>query len=308
MSARPLLSPPKPIQVLLVEDDPADASLLQEIFNQARTGSFALTTRSRLSDALQVASESSFDVVLLDLTLPDSVGLETVTTAVEHMRESPIVVLTGQDDEIVAMDAVRLGAQDCVVKGDAGYGVLTRSLRYAIERKHAERQLAYMATHDQLTGLTNRALFIHTLEHALGRAGREPESAGLLIFDIDGFKSINDTYGHHAGDDVLIELARRFEATLRDGDLLARLGGDEFGVVLGRIQNARAARTAAERLRAVVDRAPFRVENSLVQLTVSVGYLPLTGNLDVTETLKRADAAMYRAKREGRNRTAPYQP
>lgn len=308
MSSLPLLSPPEPIQVLLVEDDPADASLLQEIFHQPGMGSFTLTTRSRLSDALQAASQSSFDVVLLDLTLPDSVGLETVTTAVEHMRESPIVVLTGQDDEVVAMDAVRLGAQDCVIKGDAGYDVLTRSLRYAIERKHTERQLAYMATHDQLTGLTNRALFIHTLEQALGHARREPGTTGLLIFDIDGFKNINDTYGHHAGDGVLIELARRFEATLRDGDLLARLGGDEFGVVLGRIQHAGDAQTAAERLRTAVDRVPFRVDSSLVPLTISVGYLPLTGDLDVTETLKRADAAMYRAKRKGRNRTSPYQP
>src|SRR5436190_10918707 len=135
--------------------------------------------------------------------------------------QMPIIVLTGHDDERLALGAVQEGAQDYLIKVRVDDRLLARSIRYAIERKRADMQLAHQALHDPLTGLPNRALFLDRLELALARARRSPGAIAVLLLDIDRFNVINDSLGHDTGDRLLMEAAARLQRVLRPGDTVA---------------------------------------------------------------------------------------
>jgi diguanylate cyclase (GGDEF)-like protein len=180
-------------------------------------------------------------------------------------------------------------------------------VRQALE---TEARLHHQAHHDALTGLPNRVLLLDRIEQAMERVGRHGHSLGLLFTDLDGFKAINDSLGHDAGDRVLVEVANRLSAELRDCDTLARLGGDEF-VILAEAGTATEARAAlggiAERVIETVAR-PLEEESGSPRLGTSVGIvhyaLPEAGSVSAEQLLREADAAMYEAKRTGRNRYA----
>lgn len=168
-----------------------------------------------------------------------------------------------------------------------------------------ERVLRMEANHDPLTGLFNRRAFFdraHVAFQQLPEAAKDAERLAVVMLDIDHFKRINDLYGHPAGDQVLKEVARRAKSVLRDGDVLARYGGEEFIVLLTATHRV-AARAAAERLRAVMDAQPVQVDDQAITVRVSVGLaLRGGGSETLQQTIGRADANLYRAKREGRNR------
>ncbi len=168
-------------------------------------------------------------------------------------------------------------------------------------RDEVEARLQGSAITDPLTGLHNRIALIDHLNHALARARRERGCFGLLYFDIDDFKSINDTLGHAAGDALLVELSRRLRSTLRTGEIAARLGGDEFVVLVEDCEDLEGLST---RLMAVL-REPYRVKEQEVTVTVSVGLaeFPAHGT-DADALLHAADSAMYRSKRAGRDRVS----
>jgi diguanylate cyclase (GGDEF)-like protein/PAS domain S-box-containing protein len=168
------------------------------------------------------------------------------------------------------------------------------------DRKALEQQLAYQATHDPLTGLLNRSAFLTHVEHALLR--RNPAQYAVAFLDLDGFKPVNDTFGHEAGDAVLVTLAQRLRAVARAGDAIARLGGDEF-VALCEIAGPEGARVVGERFRAAVE-APVLVGGVQVEVGVSVGVTVATTGDDAAALLRRADQATYTAKRDGGGRVA----
>ena len=143
----------------------------------------------------------------------------------------PIVVLGADGNSTLALAAVQAGAQDYLVRDEVDAGSLERSIRYAIDRKRTEVQLAHLALHDHLTGLPNRSVFDDRLEHALRRRRDGQGGVAVLFVDLDGFKRLNDSFGHGAGDDVLREAAMRIRAAVRPHDTVARLGGDEFTVL-----------------------------------------------------------------------------
>ena len=128
------------IKILLIEDNPGDVRLIQELLSEAKRASFQIEVVEKLSDGLEALSARRFDVVLLDLSLPDSSGLETLAKAHATTEQEPVIVLTGLDDEDLAVDAVRKGAQDYLVKGQIDENVLGRAIRYAIERKRIEEE------------------------------------------------------------------------------------------------------------------------------------------------------------------------
>ena len=176
-----------------------------------------------------------------------------------------------------------------------------------LERKHAEERAAHQATHDSLTALPNRMLFLEHLENAIARAMRHGDAFALLYIDIDHFKPVNDRYGHQAGDEVLKELARRLEATVRKVDTVARLGGDEFAAIMDAPVLEQAALRLAERLSAAV-RQPYRLslpglaQPFEVMVGMSVGIALFPGHADGLDDLVRAaDSAMYRAKLIGKS-------
>lgn len=168
-------------------------------------------------------------------------------------------------------------------------------------QKHLEAQLRYSALHDPLTGLPTRALLQDRLEGALAYAERHPSfQFALLYLDLDGFKAVNDTLGHRAGDDLLIEVANRLRACVREGDTVARLGGDEFAALLGGLKAPEDAYRLAER---VVNALVMSVAaEPTLPITASVGVALPEPGLNAAEQLARADTAMYRAKRAGKGR------
>lgn len=167
----------------------------------------------------------------------------------------------------------------------------------AIERTRAQDRLRHMAHHDALTGLPNRALFYDRFDVALRRARRDRELVALLYLDLDDFKSVNDAWGHHAGDLVLIQLARRLLDCVRESDTVARMGGDEFTVLLTNIAESRAAETAVEKIRQAMSE-PFDLGETSTRLTASIGVAIHPDDGEDAETLlRRADAGMYGIKR-----------
>ena len=184
----------------------------------------------------------------------------------------------------------------------------TGIMRDVSERSAYESRLQYQAFHDPLTDLPNRALFLDRLGHALARARRDGRRSAVLFLDLDRFKDINDSWGHDAGDRLLVAAAARLRGCLRDEDTLARQGGDEFTILLEEVADAEAAALVAERLAAALD-APFPIGGQDHRVTASIGVVLTDGTYSRPEDLLRdADIAMYRAKEAGKARHAVFDP
>jgi len=414
-------SHPTRIQVLLVEDNPDDADLLRKTLAEASAAQLMLTHVEWLNDALEELGEGGFDVILLDLFLPDSHGLDTFLRVYLQMPSVPIIVLIEQQDEVLAVNAIQMGAQDYLVKGQLNDGLPARVIRYAIdrhrvrmelhqctrelqasetcfrhiieknvdgivivnqegiirfvnpaaealfgrkdeelvgemfgfpmtagktteidtihrhggtaaaemrvaeiewegerayvaslrditERKQMEMELErtrqreyHLAYHDTLTDLPNRQLFFDRLHQSVALARRHGQLVSVLFLDLDGFKLVNDTFGHCAGDLLLQLVAGRLSGCLRESDTVARLGGDEFTVILNNIAHAQDAATVAQKILKALSK-PFVVEGYQLVITASIGISLYPYDGEDAETLARnADTAMYRAKGRGKN-------
>jgi diguanylate cyclase (GGDEF)-like protein len=261
---------------------------------------FRAVHRASARAAIERLALEHFDAVILDLGLPDTRGLEALTWLVSADPDVPIVILTGADDEMLALQAVKSGAQDYFLKGHVTPETLVRGLRYAIERKQSELQMKRLAYYDTLTGLPNRRLLIEHLNAALRRAARNESVVGVLFVDIDRFKHINDTLGHDAGDRVLQTLADRMARSLRAADMLGRLSGDEFVAIVEAKRREELSVVAGHLISGL--RAPLTVAGVDVVVTASIGVsaFPADG-ANASELLRFADRAMYRAKAEGRD-------
>jgi diguanylate cyclase (GGDEF)-like protein len=171
----------------------------------------------------------------------------------------------------------------------------------ALDREHSETVMRHQSLHDSLTGLPNRTLLFDRIEHAFGRAARFGSAVAVLLLDVDGFKTVNDSLGHHAGDELLVEIGSRLADVIRTSDTVARLGGDEF-VVLAEVASTEEAFDIAERI-AQVWEAPFALASGEVFCTASVGIALGRESQAPPKMLREADAAMYRAKERGRGRS-----
>lgn len=486
-------APNTALRILLVEDNPGDARLIQILLSEEMAGDFRMTTAPTLAEAVAALTDAgpddpddpddrfragtspSFDVVLLDLTLPDSQGLNTLRRLRSQCASVPVVVLSGLDDEVLALRALQSGAEDYLVKGRADGNLIKRSSLYAIERyrmrrsallteaafqatdtgivilgadrcitranpamvrmtgyaeselvghkltmlaaprfeenadktgaddgdaedqleadyqhiidqldpeggwegeiwnqrqsgdiypvwlrlnavreqeglltgyvgilsdithrKKAEAELRRQATRDPLTGLPNRAMFLRVLEDAVDRVLYRSEVAKqadekvdvflnstlpdemlldaddddtqnreccLLFIDLDGFKNVNDTYGHGVGDEVLKVVAGRLKSAVRGTDHVARLAGDEFVIILSEMRHIKDAAVVATK---IITEVALPINCSAGQETsvsASVGIALCPRDATSADGLVRAaDAAMYRAKRLGKNR------
>ena len=292
---------PAKVSVLVVEDDPMAVRLVQEMLREPSPTEFRMSHVDRLSEARRTLISEGADCVLLDLRLPDASWLEALTDLRAVDPEVPIVILSGLEDEAFAFSAVQSGAQDYLVKGRVDAESLMRSIKYAIERKRKETRYARLAFHDSLTGLPNRDLFMEQLIRALARLERHASSIAVLFIDLDHFKPINDTYGHVAGDAILVEVAQRLKGSMRPSDTVARYGGDEFIVLCEDIMDDRHAESIAGRLTTVLS-MPFELESAAVSVAPSVGIATTTSaDVPAEQMIADADAAMYRAKQARRS-------
>jgi len=267
------------LNILLVEDSSGDSRLIKELLAESKTVAFDLKRVERLTMALDLLVMRPFDVVLLDLALPDSFGLESL-----------------------GLQATQAGAQDYLVKGQVSSQLLIRSIRYSIERKRFERRLEYLATHDDLTGLPNRQLFNYTLGLALERARREQHDSetsskvAVMLLDLDNFKLVNDTFGHIQGDKLLCAAAGRLKSCMRKSDTFARMGGDEFTLVVEHLSTPLDSVATAQKVLAALSE-PFDLDGTILKTTASIGIsiYPNDGT-NPESLLQYADIAMYRAK------------
>ncbi len=225
--------------------------------------------------------------------------------------------LTGDDGELLGVFCVTdvipraWSAREIAILTDLAAGASTElALRHRIiQRERIERQLRHASRHDPLTGLPNRSFFTERLAQAVSRArGSQGHLFALIFLDLDHFKVVNDSVGHHAGDELLVAVARRLEACLRGGDMVARLGGDEFALLLERVQDGSDAAHVAERIQAALS-APVNVGGYDLFTTASLGIVLSSSAHEQPEHLLRsADMAMYRAKMSGRARFEIFDP
>ncbi len=416
-------------RVLLVEDIESEAALVQKNLKRVSGWRFLIEHFDRLTPGLERARQARYDVVLLDLNLPDGAGIEVCQRMHAAAPHTPIIVLTNQNSPELGLKALREGAQDYLIKREVDGPLLGRAIRYAIERnrteqalreseqryalavsgandgiwdwnvrdgtayfsarwkailgypecdvsermaewleridprdrerfdealtqhleghsgffeceyrmvtrggevrwvaargvavrdaagaasrmagsmtditrrKETEARLLHEAMHDALTGLANRNLFMDRLDLGLRRYRRDPSKQfAVLFFDIDRFKHVNDSLGHAAGDELLVQVANRLLACLRPGDTLARLGGDEFAVVLNDIGGATDVIYVVERLQESLAQV-VEIDSHLVYTSASIGIAISNESYRRPEDMLRdADIAMYRAKGAG---------
>jgi diguanylate cyclase len=291
-------------RVLLVEDSEADAALATHYLcrmDPAQRPQVVYVNTLELAIA-RLGSET-YDCVLLDLGLPDGQGVENVQRIRAAAPEVAIIVLTGQDDNHLAIAALRCGAQEYLVKGKYENGALLRVLRHAVERhsllvalnRQRERD-SFLAGHDPLTSLINRQLLAERAHETLAQAERRGESFALCFLDLDGFKPVNDSFGHAVGDAVLKEVATALASAARSSDTVARVGGDEFVVLLFPVSGIAEAEQAAQRL--VQRIGSIRtVHGHAVSVGVSAGLAIYPHHGTTLEQLfLKADHAMYSAK------------
>lgn len=415
-----------------MEDNPGDALLLKEALAGEQVTPYVLERVELLKDALDRLSRGGFDLILLDLFLPDSSGLSTLKSIREAASHIPTIVLTGLSDSDTAMRALKEGAQDFLVKDGLEGKLLIRSICYSLERhrlleklrekeeryflvamgshdglwdwdlrtgqvyfsprwklmlghgedevgnladewfrrvhpediarvkqdlsehlegrtahfanehrlrhkdgryrwvlsrglaikgdgdrptriagsftdihrhKTMEKNLALRAYYDPLTGLPNRTLFMDALDKAFSRLRRRPRDLLALFFlDLDQFKTVNDTMGHHAGDTLLLEFAKRLRACVRPRDVVARMSGDEFTVLL---EDLRKPSEATEVADGIIEsmKSPFPLDGKEMVVSVSIGIAYSDCGQNGPEgMLKAADSAMYDAKLAGKAR------
>jgi diguanylate cyclase (GGDEF)-like protein len=301
--------------LLLVEDNLGDARLIREMLNEPNSLNTELTQLESMTAAEAHLAKHAVDIILLDLGLPDAQGLEAIRRSHAAAPDVPLVVLTGLDDESVALQALQQGAQDYLIKGQIERRGLQRALRYAIERKAMEsaalamaRQMAHSAEHDFLTGLPNRMLLNDRVGQAIALAKRHAKKVAVLFLDLDGFKHINDSLGHPVGDKLLQSVAKCLVDCIRGSDSVSRQGGDEFVVLLLDLEDAEDAAVTARRMLEAVAQ-PHHVDHHDLHVTASIGVsvYPDDG-LDAEALIKNADTAMYQAKENGRRSFQFFKP
>ena len=289
--------------------------MLREMLNEKNSLNAQLTVLESMTAAETHLAKHAVNIILLDLGLPDAQGLDAVRRARAAAPGVPVVVLTGLDDESLAVQALQLGAQDYLIKGQIETRGLLRALRYAIERKAMEslalamaRQVAHSAEHDFLTGLPNRLLLNDRIGRAIALAARYKKKVAVLFLDLDGFKHINDSLGHPIGDKLLQSVAKRLVDCIRGSDSVSRQGGDEFVVLLLELDQAEdAAITARRILEAVAQPYSFDLHDLHVTASIGVSVYPDDG-LDAETLIKNADTAMYQAKEDGRRSFQFFKP
>jgi len=290
------------IRVLLVENNPADARRALDLLREKENGQIEVIHVERLSSALHRLGRESFDAILMDRTLVDTHGLDTLDLIQAALGRMPIVVLGEKDDEAAERQMIQHGAQEVVIKEGSTSEQLTRALRHAVERKKAEQHLSYLAQHDPLTTLANRVLFRDRMVHAVAMAKRKKHVVGLMLCGLDRFTETSQTFGQESGNLLLKEVADRLKKCLREVDTAARLGGDEFTCLLEGINSRADMEIVGDRILSAFAQ-PWAIEKQEMTLTVSLGMVvyPLDGQ-EINDLFTSAKVAMDSAREAGGNR------
>lgn len=300
------------MKVLVADDSATIRALLRSSLK--RWGFDEVVEASNGEEAwAQLQAQDAPSLALIDWEMPGLDGVELCRRVRAREEQGSaytyVLLLTargGRGNVVAGMEA---GADDYVVKpfDEHELRVRVRAGRRIVDLQaelyRLQEQFKAQSRTDPLTGCLNRRGIVERLVAELSFAGRDRRPLGVAVLDLDHFKSVNDTYGHAAGDAVLQELVRRVAATTRASDSIGRIGGEEF-LVLWAGLSPEVSRIAAERIRAVVEEAPFVVGTSRIHLTASVGLTTTWGSEAQEGVIARADRALYAAKQAGRNRVS----
>jgi two-component system cell cycle response regulator len=271
-----------------------------------------ITAISDPQAALFEAAENPFDLVIVNTNFDDYDPLRLCSQlrSLERTRFLPLLLVTEHGDDQVIVRALDLGVNDYIIRPIDPNELVARTLtqikrkRYNDRLRLSVRHTIELAVTDALTGLHNRRYLDNHMKVLFARATARGRPLSVCITDIDRFKSVNDTHGHDAGDEVLKEVAARIRSTVRGADLACRFGGEEFVVVMPDTDSAAAA-LIAERLRNIIDQTPFVLKSTgaSLNITASLGIACSRSGAETPEQLlKQADRALYDAKNSGRNR------
>lgn len=297
----------EPGRVLVIDDRPTSLKRTCEALSIEHNVEVVETPE----EMLQLAAIGDYDLLIVSLTLAEHDGLRLCSQlrSLEATRQTPLLAIVEEGDTPRLVRALDMGVNDYLVR-PVDRNELVARCRTQLRRKRFQdylrekfQQGLELAITDSLTGLYNRRYMESHLGAMVEDGLINDKPVSLLIFDIDFFKSVNDTYGHAAGDAVLKEFSQRISQNVRGVDLACRMGGEEFVVVMPDT-DLTYAKMVAERLRTRIGETPFKIdEGQDLNVTVSIGIAVVEGSGDTAEKLiERADAALYRAKREGRNR------
>jgi diguanylate cyclase (GGDEF)-like protein len=331
LEAEATFSPTAAARILVVDDIADNRAVLARRFQ--RRG-FEIIEADSGWRALELIRDQAFDVVLLDVMMPDLDGLEVLKRLREqHSPVSlPVIMVTAMSMSHDVVQALELGANDYVTK-PVDFPIALARVNAQVERKRAEEQVVkmnsalrqandelerrvtertaqvqFLAHHDPLTGLANRVVFREQLQNSLAQTRSTSETLAVLFIDLDGFKNVNDTLGHSTGDDLLRSIARRVRDTLGENEKVARLGGDEFAILQLSGNQPEGAAALARRLIDVIS-APCLINGHQINVGASIGIaVSAAGDGDPEQLLKNADLAMYRAKSDGRGTYRFFEP
>jgi two-component system, cell cycle response regulator len=298
-------------RVLIMDDRPSSYERLAATLSVEHT----VDVEVNPNEALFRAAESEYDLIIVSLALQDFDGLRLCSQirSLERTRNIPILAIAEADNSARLARGLEIGVNDYLLRPVDRNEMLARARTQIKKRRYTERlrdnvqTSIELAITDGLTGLFNRRYMETHLGALVEQAAARNKPITVLVLDIDYFKAVNDSYGHDAGDDVLREFALRMRKATRNIDLACRYGGEEFVIVMPETDMA-VATMAAERLRRRIASEPFAIQQGArhLEVTISIGIAALSGADDNAATiLKRADQALYRAKRDGRNRVVP---
>jgi two-component system cell cycle response regulator len=288
----------KRLNILLVEDNPGDARLFKEALEEPDAPDCVLLHCTSLAQALDRLATARPDVIVVDLGLPDAFGIDVVRQTRQGAPAVPVVVLTSRIDEALGLQALHEGAQDYLIKGELDSRLLTRALRYAIERHRMQVALQSESLTDELTKLHNRRGFMALGGSHLKAAEHTQTPFALVFIDLDGMKDINDTLGHVEGDRALVEAASLLSKSVRQSDVVARFGGDEFVLLLTTAEKDW-ENSIRRRLQREVDACNGQ-PGRRYRLSFSVGVVTADPDRQLTleELVAEADTLMYQQKQK----------
>ena len=303
-----ILNLDQPVSILCIDDRDNDFTLLQKAIGDQPE--LKLSRARRIDEALDTIDENRFDLIFLEYALPDGNGLEFLEAINSKGVNTPVVVITGQGDELIASRMIQAGASDYLPKAKLSQKALLRIISNALEKANLRREmrivqekLAEMSIRDELTGMFNRRYFKEALEREVSGAQRYKHSLALCIIDLDHFKLVNDSYGHLCGDEVLQEFGKILSDSIRKYDVACRYGGEEFAVLLPDTSIDEAA-VLCDRFRERISKHDFTYNRFTIQITASIGVAACSPQNVTTgqQLVDLADKALYQAKHQGRNK------
>jgi two-component system cell cycle response regulator len=291
------MTSPSLIRILLVQTNPDYAAFVKDKLSRESQNTFHVKTAASLQEAQERLLLNDIDLVLLELFLPDSQGLETYERIQLQAVAIPVIILSSMKDELTALRAVQRGAQDYLLKAEDEGKLLPRAIRCAVERQRVKAELMTMSFMDDLTGLYNRRGFCVLSEQHLKLARRNKKGFLLFLADLDGFKQINDYYGHAQGDAGLRQTAALLRRTFRQSDILARIGGDEFAMI-AIDASPESAVLIQNRLETTFDEFHFgKSQGYKLSLSAGVAHFNYENPVSFEQLFETADALLYQNKR-----------